>query len=100
MSPRVRALLAGIDAARFVAGYLELDPDEALDGVVLDIDEAAAAGAGLSASGVRELQTMLQDYRAQYAQRLELDLRMHEAVDALLIELQHPCPARCRHRHS
>ena len=94
MSPRVRRLLADLEAMLSVAEYLELDPDEALDGAVLAIDEAAAAGAGLPASDVQKLQAMLQDFRAQYAQRLELDSRMDAAVRALLIELRHPCPAR------
>ena len=94
MSPRVRRLLADLEAMLSVAEYLELDPDEALDGAVLAIDEAVAVGAGLPASGVRELQTMLQNYRTQYAQRLELDSRMDARVRALLIELRHPCPAR------
>ena len=94
MSPRVLGLLADVEAALSVAGHLELDPDQALDGVVLAIDEAAAAGAGLPASDAQKLQAMLQDYRAQYAQRLELDSRMDAAVRALLIELRHPCPAR------
>lgn len=94
MSPRVHVLLADVEAALSVAGHLELDPDQALDGVVLAIDEAAAAGAGLPASDAQKLQAMLQDYRAQYAQRLELDSRMDAAVRALLIELRHPCPAR------
>ena len=61
---------------------------------LLAIDKAAAAGAGLPASDVLELQAMLQDYRAQHAQRLELDSRMDAKVRALLIELRHPCPAR------
>ena len=94
MSPRVRGLLADVEAALSAAEHLELDPDQALDGAVLAIDEAAAAGAGLPASGVLELQAMLQDYRAQHAQRLELDSRMDAKVRALLIELRHPCPAR------
>lgn len=94
MSPRVLGLLADVEAALSVAGHLELDPDQALDGVVLAIDEAAAADAGLPASDVQKLQAMLQDYRAQHAQRLELDSRMDAAVRALLIELRHPCPAR------
>ena len=94
MSPRVRGLLADVEATLSVAEHLELDPDQALDDAVLAIDEAAAAGAGLPASGVLELQAMLQDYRARHAQRLELDSRMDAKVRALLIELRHPCPAR------
>ena len=94
MSPRVRGLLADVEAALSAAEHLELDPDQALDGAVLAIDEAAAAGAWLPASDVQKLQAMLQDYRAQYARRLELDSRMDAKVRALLIELRHPCPAR------
>ena len=94
MSPRVPGLIADVEAALSVAAYLELDPDESLDGVVLAIDEAAAAGAGLPASDVQKLRAMFQNYRAQHAQRLELDSRMDAKVRALLIELRHPCPAR------
>ena len=92
MSPRVPGLLADIDAVYAVDGYLELDPDQALDGVVLALEGAAAIGVDLSASDVRALLAMLQDYRALYAQRLDLDSRMDAAVRALLLELRHPCP--------
>lgn len=94
MSPRVRGLVAAVQAARSVSAYLGWCNEEALSDVSTAIERAAANGAGLSPAEVLELAADLRAYQTDYAAHEELDNRFDAAVVELLTVLNHPCPAR------
>ena len=93
VSPRLRGLVAAVEAARSVSAYLGYDNKDALSDVSTAIERAAVNGAGLSPAEVRALLEDLKAYEAEYAAHAERCDRFDTAVLELVTVLNHPCPA-------
>ena len=93
VSPRLRGLVAAVEAARSVSAYLGYDNKDALLDVSMVIERAAVNGAGLSPAEVLALLEDLKAYEAEYAAHAERCDRFDTAVLELVTVLNHPCPA-------
>lgn len=93
VSPRLRGLVAAVEAARSVSAYLGYDNKDALLDVSMVIERAAVNGAGLSPAEVRALLEDLKAYEAEHAAHAERCDRFDTAVLELVTVLNHPCPA-------